>query len=147
MITILCFIIAFLLMEGVAWMTHKFLMHGPLWMLHADHHYKGEQGFFEKNDSFFLIFSIPGILLILSGVTLQVMPLTGAGLGITAYGACYFLVHDIFIHQRFSLFRNTNNRYLRAVRRAHKVHHKNLGKEGGSSFGMLFFPLKYWKDA
>ena len=38
-------------MEAVAWTAHKYLMHGPLWMLHADHHLKGEDGFFERNDS------------------------------------------------------------------------------------------------
>ena len=31
------------------------------------------------------------------------------GLGIFAYGLSYFIVHDIFIHQRFKWFRNTNN--------------------------------------
>jgi len=32
------------------------------------------------------------------------------GLALLAYGASYFLVHDIFIHQKvFKLFRNANN--------------------------------------
>ena len=35
------------------------------------------------------------------------------GLGIFAYGVAYFFVHDIFIHQRFKLFRNANNWYAR----------------------------------
>ena len=25
-------------MELVAWVTHRYLMHGPLWFLHASHH-------------------------------------------------------------------------------------------------------------
>ena len=62
---------------------------------------------------------------------------------IFGYGLTYFLVHDIFIHQRFKWFRNANSRYGKAVRRAHKIHHKHLGKEDGECFGMLFFPLKY----
>ena len=67
------------------------------------------------------------------------------GLGIFAYGLTYFLVHDIFIHQRFKIFRNANNRYARAVRRAHKMHHKHLGKGDGECFGMLIVPFKYFK--
>jgi beta-carotene 3-hydroxylase len=67
------------------------------------------------------------------------------GFGILAYGIAYFLVHDIFIHQRFKLFRNANNWYSRGVRRAHKMHHKHLGKGDGECFGMLFVPFKYFK--
>ena len=66
------------------------------------------------------------------------------GLGIAAYGLAYFLVHDIFIHQRFKFLRNSNNWYLRGLRRAHKMHHKHLGKEHGECFGMLFVPFKYF---
>ena len=51
------FLLAYVLMEGAAWAAHRYLMHGPLWVLHADHHTK-EPGFFEKNDAFFLIFAI-----------------------------------------------------------------------------------------
>ena len=67
------------------------------------------------------------------------------GFGILGYGITYFMVHDIFIHQRFKLFRNANNWYARGVRRAHKIHHKHLGKEDSECFGMLFVPFKYFK--
>ena len=67
------------------------------------------------------------------------------GLGILAYGIAYFFVHDIFIHQRFKLFRNASTRYAKAVRRAHKMHHKHVGKQHGECFGMLLVPLKYYK--
>jgi beta-carotene 3-hydroxylase len=146
-LNILAFVVTFLLMESVAWSAHKFVMHGFLWYLHEDHHLKGEDTFFEKNDAFFLIFSIPSFLCFLFGALFFNSILISIGIGIAAYGACYFLVHDIFIHQRFKLFRNSNNRYLRAVRRAHKMHHKHLGKFHGESFGMLFFPIKYWLEA
>lgn len=69
------------------------------------------------------------------------------GLGITLYGLAYFLLHDIFIHQRFKILRHTDNAYFRAIRRAHKVHHKHLGKEDGECFGMLWVPLKYYREA
>ena len=54
-------------------------------------------------------------------------------------------MHDIFIHQRFKIFRKIDNKYARGVRRAHKIHHKNINKEGGECFGMLFVPKKYFK--
>ena len=37
--------------------------------------------------------------------------------GIFLYGLTYFLVHDIFIHQRFKLFRNSNNKYARGIKK------------------------------
>ena len=67
------------------------------------------------------------------------------GLGIFAYGLAYFIVHDIFIHQRFKLFRNANNLYAKAVRRAHKMHHKHIEKGNGECFGMLIVSFKYFK--
>jgi beta-carotene 3-hydroxylase len=36
---------------------------------------------------------------------------------------------------------------LPAIRKAHKVHHKHLGKEDGECFGMLVVPFKYYKEA
>jgi len=138
---------AFLLMELVAWCTHKYLMHGLLWHLHCDHHKKTEGHFFEKNDYFFLIFAIPGMLLFLIGTLGQHWVLFSIAAGITLYGFTYFVVHDIFIHQRFNLFRNTQNVYLLALRRAHKMHHKHIDKENGECFGMLFFPFRYIREA
>jgi beta-carotene 3-hydroxylase len=66
-------------------------------------------------------------------------------IGIGLYGLAYFIVHDIFIHQRFKIFRNIDNKYARGVRRAHKVHHKNINKGGGECFGMLYVPKKYFR--
>lgn len=134
-------------MEGVAWFTHKYVMHGMLWRLHEDHHRKNPSSFFEKNDYFFLIFAVPGIIFLALGVYAGISPLLYAGLGITIYGAAYFLVHDIFIHQRFKLFRNADNFYFKAIRRAHKMHHKHLSKEDGECFGMLWVPMSYFRDA
>jgi beta-carotene 3-hydroxylase len=141
-------IVSYFLMECVAWIAHKYIMHGFLWRLHKDHHNKESQSFFEKNDYFFLIFAIPGILFLLAGsfVTSLVI-LLYAGIGIVLYGLTYFLVHDVFIHQRFKVLRNIDNFYFRAIRRAHKNHHKNINKEQGECFGMLWVPLKYFKDA
>ena len=48
-------------MEGVAWFTHKYIMHGFLWSLHKDHHQPNHDTILEKNDFFFVIFAIPPI--------------------------------------------------------------------------------------
>jgi len=67
------------------------------------------------------------------------------GLGILCYGIAYFIIHDVLIHQRFKWFKNTNNAYLKGLRKAHKIHHKNMGKKDSQCFGMLFVPFKYFK--
>jgi len=144
---ILILLAAFLAMEFVAWFTHKYVMHGPLWYFHRDHHTNENPGFFERNDFFFLLFAVPGMICIYLGWRAGwESVLLWIGLGITMYGIAYFLVHDIFIHQRFKLFRNANNLYFKAIRRAHKVHHKHLTKEDGECFGMLLVPMKYLLD-
>ncbi|OAD45043.1 sterol desaturase family protein [Polaribacter atrinae] len=135
----------FLFMECVTWCTHKFVMHGFGWFLHADHHQPKYQGVFEKNDAYFIVFAIPSILLFYFGTYTEYTFLFFIGLGILFYGIAYFLVHDVLIHQRFKWFKHTNNRYLRGLRKAHKMHHKHLGKEEGECFGMLFVPFKYFK--
>ncbi len=140
-------IISFLGMEFVAWFTHKHIMHGLLWMLHKDHHKKESKGFFEHNDFFFLIFAMPGIAGLFFGMEQGYNFLFWIGLGITFYGFSYFFVHDIFIHQRFKFLRKADNAYFKAIRRAHKVHHKHLEKHDGECFGMLWVPRKYFKDA
>jgi beta-carotene 3-hydroxylase len=144
-INILIVIAAFISMEVVAWFTHKYIMHGLLWVLHRDHHKKESEGFFEHNDFFFLIFAIPGMVGLFIGLRNEFNYLFWMGLGITLYGVTYFLVHDIFIHQRFKIFRKANNRYFKAIQRAHKMHHKHLDREDGECFGMLYVPMKYFK--
>jgi beta-carotene 3-hydroxylase len=134
----------FLFMEFMAWFAHKFMMHGFLWYLHKDHH-QTEPGFFEKNDAFFLIFAIPSAYCFITGSMYDDFRFF-IGLGIAFYGIAYFIVHDIIIHQRFKIFTHWDNRYVKAIRRAHKIHHKHLGKEEGENFGMLIVPLKYWKN-
>ena len=133
-------------MEFVAWFAHKYVMHGILWNWHQDHHVP-EPGFFEKNDRFFLIFAVPSATCFILGSTTAYTLLIWVGLGILLYGVTYFLVHDVFIHQRFKWFRNTDNMYFRAIRRAHKMHHKHLTKEDGECFGMLIVPLKYFNKS
>ena len=133
-------------MEAVAWLTHKYVMHGILWVLHKDHHRKESHGFFEHNDFFFLIFALPGIIGLCFGMQHDYNFLFWSGLGITLYGFTYFFVHDIFIHQRFKIFRNADNKYFIGIRRAHKMHHKHPDKQEGECFGMLYVPYKYFSN-
>lgn len=132
-------------MEGATWCIHKYVMHGFLWYLHRDHHDHSHEGSMEKNDWFFYIFAIPAIALIYLGVSTDMNYLLYIGIGITLYGMAYFFVHDIFIHQRIKLLQKTENKYLLSIRRAHKQHHKHIGKEDGECFGFLFVPVKYFK--
>lgn len=140
---ILIVLVTFCIMEGITWLTHKYVMHGFLWYLHEDHHKKGE-GFFEKNDAFFIIFAIPSMLSIMFGTFYHMGWLAAIGAGIAMYGLAYFIVHEVIIHQRFKWFTRSNNRYIKTLRWAHKMHHKHLEKEEGESFGMLVVAKKYW---
>ena len=143
---ILLTVVTFLLMEVVTWCTHKFVMHGFLWVLHEDHHQPKYQGVFEKNDTFFIIGAIPSVLLFYFGTFPKLNYLFFIGPGVFLHGVCYFLVHDVVIHRRFNWFDNVKSPYLKALRKAHKVHHKHLGKEEGECFGMLYVPMKYFKQ-
>ena len=133
----------FVLMEGITWCTHRFVMHGFLWYLHRDHH-QVQPGFFEKNDLFSFIFARPSFLLIYIGTYGHTWWLQSIGFGIMAYGFAYFMVHDVIIHQRFKWFTRSNNTYVRAIRWAHKMHHKQIEKNKSESFGFLFVHKKYW---
>jgi beta-carotene 3-hydroxylase len=137
-------VVVFLIMEGVSWVTHRYVMHGFLWTLHEDHHVK-RPGFFERNDAFFIIFAVPSFFLILFGTIYSIYWMQALGFGVMSYGFAYFLVHEVIIHQRFKWFTRSNNKYIRTIRWAHKMHHKHLGKEDGESFGMLMVHKKYWE--
>ena len=142
---ILIVLAVFIAMEGATWLIHKYVMHGFLWVLHRDHHDHSNEGPMEKNDYFFVIFALPAIALMYFGSIQDFNYLFYIGLGITLYGIAYFLVHDIFIHQRIKFFTRTNNPYFQAIRRGHKQHHKHLVKENGECFGFLYVPMKYFK--
>jgi beta-carotene 3-hydroxylase len=143
------FFATFFGMEFMAWFMHKYIMHGFMWYFHEDHHQPIPKifGFLERNDVFFLIFAIPSWLCIMLGLMYQHYIPVAIGFGIAAYGFAYFLVHEVFIHRRLSWFKNSDNVYLRAIRKAHKVHHKKMMKEDGECFGMLVVPFKYFKEA
>lgn len=139
-------IATFCAMEGVAWLAHKYLMHGLLWSWHKDHHDPDlKDGFFEKNDLFFVVFALPSMLCYLLGSFVPDLSfLFYIGIGISIYGMVYFLIHDVYIHKRFKWFKHLDNPYSRAILRAHGAHHVSKVKEEGESFGLLFVHKKYF---
>ncbi|SFC05836.1 beta-carotene 3-hydroxylase [Flexibacter flexilis DSM 6793] len=144
---IFLFVGAFVGMEGVAWFTHKYVMHGFMWVWHKSHHHPYE-GVFERNDLFSVVFSLPAIVCIVVGLEYREnwLFLVPIGAGITGYGLFYFLFHDILVHRRVKHSIRPENKYLRRLIRAHKMHHKHTQKEEGEAFGFLFAPKKYEVD-
>lgn len=145
LINMLAFVLTYLAMEGVAWTTHKYVMHGFLWSLHKSHH-EPRHGIFEKNDFFFLFYaSIAMVLMYFGWENLDFR--FWMGIGVTAYGWTYFILHDVFIHRRGKWLDKLDSRYFRAMRKAHKVHHKKMGKEDGEEFGLLLFKKEHFENA
>ena len=132
------FLAVFFGMEGVAWATHRYLMHGPLWFLHESHH-RPRESWFELNDVFGIFFSLISMGLFLAG-TLYYGPLIWAGLGMAAYGLVYFLLHDVLVHTRIRHGFVPRHGYLRRVYQAHRLHHATHGRDGAVSFGFIYSP-------
>ena len=148
LINILVVLASVVAMEFVAWFTHKYVMHGLLWKWHEDHHRPDlKDGFFEKNDRFFFVFAVPSAFCYMAGTFWANWGvLLYVGIGISIYGLIYFLIHDVYIHQRFSWFRQLDSKYSKAILRAHGAHHAIQTKEDCESFGLLFVNSKFFKS-
>ena len=137
---ILLFLSTIFAMEAVAYTTHRWVMHGPGWVLHASHH-RPREGLFELNDLYALIFAIPSIVLLLGGVQLGWGSwATWIGAGIAGYGVIYFGFHDVIVHQRIRHRYVARSAYMKRIVQAHRLHHATSGKQGAVSFGFLFAP-------
>lgn len=142
----LVFVSTFVTMEFVAWLLHKYVMHGWGWFLHADHHDPEHTGTFQKNDAFAFFFFLPSFLSILFGKINSNAELSAFGYGIMFYGIAYFAVHEVLIHRRLRFIKSSNF-YFDALVAAHKKHHAVHTKEGTSNFGMLIVPFHYFVTA
>ncbi|MCQ4271993.1 sterol desaturase family protein [Pseudomonas kuykendallii] len=131
-------LITVVLMEGVSWVSHKYVMHGWGWGWHRSHH-EPRQGWFEKNDLYALVFASLAIVLIALG-TAGRWPLQWIGAGMTLYGFLYFLAHDGLVHRRWPLRYVPRRGYLKRLYQAHRMHHAVEGREGCVSFGFLYAP-------
>ena len=133
----------FLFWEFVAWFTHKYIMHGFLWVWHKSHHTVHDHTL-EKNDWFAVVFSIPSIGLIYLGSIWIYNPfLISVGIGIFCYGLFYLIFHDIIVHQRISWKPQKRSQYLQRMIHAHYIHHGKHTKDGCEAFGFLIAPKKY----
>lgn len=141
-LTALAVVIGFVGMELASIFIHKYLMHGPLWFLHKTHHVRSK-GFFEWNDLFSLFFGSVAGFLIYRGLAIDIFFIFGIGSGITLYGLLYFVLHDVLIHQRIEYKWKPLNTYLKAVKHAHRQHHKHISKTPGESYGLFLFSKKY----
>ena len=145
LITLFIIFFSFAAMEGIAWFSHKSILHGFLWKLHRDHHQK-TNNWWELNDIFVIVFALPSFLALVFGLKDPI--LLPIGIGILLYGLAYFFVHEILIHNRFKWGVISDNRYFRAVRRAHKVHHSYSDKNPSDNFGFVFLiPLHYLRNS
>jgi beta-carotene 3-hydroxylase len=135
---VLLFLLTVVAMEGVAFLMHKYLMHGPLWFIHESHH-RREKSRFELNDLFGVFFAVPSIILIYLG-THGSPTLLAIGLGMTAYGAIYFGFHDVIVHHRIRHRIRPKGRYLQRIIKAHHIHHATREKHGAVSFGFVYAP-------
>lgn len=135
----------FFFMEGVAWFTHKYIMHGFLWAWHEDHH-RPHKGFFEKNDYFAVVFALFSVSFFALGSFVPGLEfLFWIGLGVLAYGVFYFTFHDVIVHRRVKIKFVAKSRYMKRIMRAHYIHHKVHTKQGAEAFGFLYAPKKYEK--
>lgn len=127
-------------MELVAYVTHRWVMHGPGWFLHASHH-RARPGMFEANDLYALIFAIPSIVLLLGGVQLGWGDwATWVGAGIAGYGLIYFVFHDVIVHQRIAHRYVARSAYMKRIVQAHRLHHAVETRQGAVSFGFIYAP-------
>jgi beta-carotene 3-hydroxylase len=133
MIPFVIVVASFALMEGVAYLTHRFVMHGRLGAWHRSHH-RPRRRTMESNDLYPVVGAVLTIGVMALGATVdRLRPLTWVGTGITLYGAAYLFVHDLYIHRRVASF-TWRCRPLERLREAHRIHHLWAGEP----FGFLF---------
>lgn len=137
---LLLFLATVAFMEGVAYVSHRWVMHGPGWFLHESHH-RPRTGMFELNDLYGAIFAIPSITLIWGGVqsdwgTWAVW----VGAGIAGYGAIYFGFHDVIVHKRVGTRYIPKSAYMKRIIQAHRLHHVVETRQGTLSFGFIWAP-------
>jgi beta-carotene 3-hydroxylase len=118
---VLLAIAVFLVMEPVTAVIHRLVMHGGGWGWHRSHH-QPATGRFERNDLYPVVFAAITIAGLCIGVFGGVAVLVPVGIGVTAYGVAYTLLHDVAIHRRVSI--PVPSRLVEPWRRAHAVHHR-----------------------
>jgi beta-carotene 3-hydroxylase len=123
---------ALVLMEPITTLVHRVVFHGFGMGWHRSHH-QAPRGVLEANDLFPVVFSGVTIAVLSIGVWVGAgSVLVPIGVGVTAYGAAYLVVHDLVIHRRVAWLR-VPDRVGHRLRAAHNVHHLF----GRAPFGFL----------
>lgn len=144
MINAIWFILGFIGIEVLATLIHKYLMHGPLWFIHESHH--RPKGKWELNDLFAVLFGGIGVWLLIAGSLAEFDFRFWIGLGTSVYGGVYFYLHDVLVHRRTFSAKTPEISYIKALRHAHRMHHKHVNKQPSESYGLLFFNWRYFAD-
>lgn len=133
---VLGIIIGFWATEISSYFLHRFLFHGAFWTVHHSHHSHTE-GLFEKNDLFSLFFALLSMALIFSGFSNYIAPFWAwFGVGISLYGALYFVIHDLMTHRRFFPLK-PSGRVVSILSKAHLIHHQKHDKKGQEPYGLF----------
>ncbi len=116
-------VIAFAAMEPVTAAAHRWIMHGVGEVLHRSHH-RRSSGRVEANDWYPVMFAALVNVGFYVGFNVDgLASLVEVGLGITAYGAAYGLVHDVYIHRRIRGGSGPRIEPLERLAEAHRIHH------------------------
>jgi len=134
---VLVVVVAFVVMEPVTYAAHRWIMHGPGIRLHRSHHANAARSTptrWEANDVFPLVFAAVVVSALALGFNAQGFAvLVPTCVGVTAYGAAYFAVHDLYIHRRIRVLGNRRIAPLERLADAHRLHHTT----NGEPYGML----------
>lgn len=129
----------FVLMEGAAWWTHRYIMHGVGWGWHRSHH-EPHDGLFETNDLYAVVGCILGTGLFVIAMLTGSWQVRAVATGVTLYGLVYAFVHEGLVHQRWPFRWMPRNGYARRLVQAHKLHHAVQTQDGAVSFGFVWAP-------
>lgn len=128
---------AFVLMEPLTYLAHRYVMHGLGRRFHRSHHRRWptkapDEPFLEGNDVFPAVFAGVTIVALAVGFNVDGLgALVPICVGVTAYGAAYAFVHDVYAHRRLPV--RFESATLDRLAAAHELHHR-FGRE---PYGML----------
>lgn len=130
-------------MEFWARVVHDRAWHGFLWSVHRSHHRKHHSRV-EANDALSFTHAPIAMVLIIGACVWPYGRVAdvafGVGIGMTAFGVAYALVHDGFIHGRLPLAFLGRIPYFVRVREAHEQHHRG----NAAPYGLFLGP---WEPA
>lgn len=135
-------------MELWAAALHKLIWHRALWRVHRTHHRK-RHGALEANDALSVLHAPIAIALILYGCVAAPGPVRevayGVGVGMTAFGVAYAVVHDGLVHGRLPVAFLERFAYFRRVKESHNAHH--IGGRDRAPYGLFLGPWELARAA